>query len=455
MFGPSSLPRLLIPRLPFFYGWVILGAVCCAGFSRAGGGVAILSIFVAPMTSNFGWSRTAISGAASVGGLIAALASPRLGRLLDRAGARLILSAAVLTTALACMALSLTQSLAVFYLLYCIIRMNFAGPFDLGIYGAVNNWFIARRATANAIATTAQMVGLVALPLIAQFAIVLFGSWRAGWVAVGVAVLAVGLLPSALLLVRAPEDVGLHPDANAPPASPNVSGLPSAAATPAALDAATRVSLAATRTGGTPEPHFSRAQALHTRAFWLLALFTVFAYPVQAGVSLHQAAYLVERGLTPTTAATVVGAFSFASGCGSLGFGLLPRRVPVRHMLAAVGILQAVGVLGLLAAARTAEFYTAAAIFGLGIGGLLMLPPLAWADYFGRRSYGAIRGVALTFQVLAQAAGPLLSGVLRDATGTYVISLECFATLSVLAVIAALFARPPIPLPEAPLVPLG
>jgi len=447
MFGPSSLPRLLIPRLPFFYGWVILGAVCCAGFSRAGGGVAILSIFVAPMTSNFGWSRTAISGAASVGGLIAALASPRLGRLLDRAGARLILSAAVLTTALACMALSLTQSLAVFYLLYCIIRMNFAGPFDLGIYGAVNNWFIARRATANAIATTAQMVGLVALPLIAQFAIVLFGSWRAGWVAVGVAVLAVGLLPSALLLVRAPEDVGLHPDANAPPASPNVSGLPSAAATPAALDAATRVSLAATRTGGTPEPHFSRAQALHTRAFWLLALFTVFAYPVQAGVSLHQAAYLVERGLTPTTAATVVGAFSFASGCGSLGFGLLPRRVPVRHMLAAVGILQAVGVLGLLAAARTAEFYTAAAIFGLGIGGLLMLPPLAWADYFGRRSYGAIRGVALTFQVLAQAAGPLLSGVLRDATGNYALSLECFATLSVLAVAAAVFARPPAPVP--------
>lgn len=73
---PLESPRLLIPRLPFFYGWVILGAVCCAGFSRAGGGVAILSIFVAPMTSNFGWSRTAISGAASLGGLLAALASP-------------------------------------------------------------------------------------------------------------------------------------------------------------------------------------------------------------------------------------------------------------------------------------------------------------------------------------------------------------------------------------------
>jgi sugar phosphate permease len=382
------------------------------------------------MTAEFGWSRTAISGAASLGGLLAALASPRLGRLLDRAGARLILSAAVLTTAAACVALSLTQSLTVFYLLYCIIRMNFAGPFDLGIYGAVNNWFIARRGTANALATTAQMVGLATLPLVGQTAIVLCGSWRAGWIAIGIAVFAIGFLPSILLIVRAPEDVGLRPDNHA----------------------RTATQTTATPTPQTPEPHFTRAQALRTRAFWLLALFTVFAYPVQAGVSLHQAAYLVERGLSPTTAATIVGAFSFASGCGSLGFGFLPRRIPVRYRLAGVATLQAVGTLRLLAATTTPEFTTAAAIFGVGIGGLLTLPPVAWADYYGRRSYGAIRGVALTFQVLAQAAGPLLSGILRDATGTYALSLECFATLSVLAVIAALFARPPTLLPDPPSV---
>ena len=69
------------------------------------------------------------------------------------------------------MLLSLTGSLLMFYLLFCIARMNFAGPFDLGIYGAVNNWFVARRALATSIATLAQMAGLVALPLIAQAAI--------------------------------------------------------------------------------------------------------------------------------------------------------------------------------------------------------------------------------------------------------------------------------------------
>ena len=64
-----------------------------------------------------------------------------------------------------------------------------------------------------------------------------------------------------------------------------------------------------------------------------------------------------------------------------------------------------------------ASGYLAATFFGLGVGGLLVMLPVAWGDYFGRGNYGAIRGVALTGQVLAQASGPLLSGVLRDATG--------------------------------------
>ena len=43
------LPRLLIPRLPFFYGWVVLGCVCMAGFARQGPAVAVLSVFGAAM----------------------------------------------------------------------------------------------------------------------------------------------------------------------------------------------------------------------------------------------------------------------------------------------------------------------------------------------------------------------------------------------------------------------
>ena len=92
----SALPALLMARLPFFYGWIILACVCCAGFARNGPAVATLSIFVEPMTSELGWSRTALSGAVSLGGIMAALASPLIGPVLDRRGARAMLCAAVL-----------------------------------------------------------------------------------------------------------------------------------------------------------------------------------------------------------------------------------------------------------------------------------------------------------------------------------------------------------------------
>ena len=71
--------------------------------------------------------------------------------------------------------------------------------------------------------------------------------------------------------------------------------------------------------------------------------------------------------------------------------------------------------------------------------------PVAWADYFGRASYGAIRGVALTLQVVAQAVGPLLSGALRDWSGNYTYSLMVFGAFAALAAVVALAARRPVP----------
>ena len=411
------LPRWLIPRLPFYYGWVILACVCCAGLSRQGGAVATLSVFVAPMTTEFGWSRTAISGAVSLGGILAAIAAPKLGPLLDREGARLVLCLAVLTTGLADMLLSLTNGLPMFYLLFCVARLNFAGPFDLGIYGAVNNWFVTRRAFASSIATVGQMTGLVLLPMIASLAMAVSG-WRAGWVAIGVTVLLAGFVPVFLLMVRRPEDVGLRPDGGAPVAI--------GSATPA-----------------TPEPAFTRAEALRTRGFWLLSLFTLLAYPVQAGVSLHQAPFLIERGLSPAAAGAVVSYCSLMSGVASFGFGFLPRFMTVRFKLVAVGILLGAATLLYGPVAGAGSAYLAATFFGLGIGGLLVMLPVAWADYFGRRSYGAIRGVALPVQVLAQASGPMLSGILRDTTGGYETSLVCFGVLAGLSALAALLAKPP------------
>src|ERR1700704_6392530 len=117
---PPLVPRLVNARLGVFYGWVVLGCLCCAGFARQGPAVATLSIFVEPLTREFGWSRTALSGAVSLGGVLAAVASPLIGPLLDRRGSRLVLCAAVLVNGVALLLLSQTGSLLHFYLLFCL-----------------------------------------------------------------------------------------------------------------------------------------------------------------------------------------------------------------------------------------------------------------------------------------------------------------------------------------------
>lgn len=410
------LPRLLIPRLPFFYGWIILACVCCAGLARQGGAVATLSVFIAPMTQEFGWSRTAMSGAVSLGGVLAAILAPFIGRLLDKEGPRRILCIAIPLTGMADIALSQVSSLWMFYVLFVVARVNFAVPFDLGIYGSVSNWFVARRPFAMSLATTGLTTGLIILPLVAQLAADHAGTWRAGWIAIGTTVLLVGFVPCLLFLVRRPEDVGLVPDRQL-------------------------------TTGMQPrpivEPSFTRREALRTRAFWLLSLFTLLAYPVQAGVSLHQAPFLIERGVSPTIAAAVVSFFSIGSGVASLVFGLIPRSVAIHHRLALVGFLLGAGSAVLLGVRSAEMAFPAAALFGLGVGGLLSMLPLAWADYFGRSSFGAIRGIALSVQVLSQAAGPMISGVLRDLTGGYEASLTTFWVLSWLSLFAALLVRAP------------
>jgi MFS family permease len=183
---------------------------------------------------------------------------------------------------------------------------------------------------------------------------------------------------------------------------------------------------------------------MRTRAFWLLSLFTVLVYPVQAGVSLHQAPHLIERGFSPILAATVISVFSAMSAVASFSVGFLPRRWPIRSVMVLAALLMSAGSVLLIDVGTPKSAYFAAGLFGLGIGGITTSLPVAWADYFGRASYGAIRGMALTLQVVAQAVGPLMSGALRDWSGNYTLSLMIFGGFAAAAAVVALAARRPV-----------
>ena len=413
--------RSLIQRLPFFYGWVIVGCTMCSSVVRQAAAVATLSIFIVPMTSEFGWSRTGISGAVSVGAVLGALVAPFMGPLFDRHGSRALLVASAVAVSACCVALAGTQGLLWFYVAFSISRLMFSTPFEIGTTSAVTKWFVHRRARAMSLLIMSTGAGLTILPLVVAGAIDIAG-WRAGWLTLAVVAIVLGVLPQWFLLVRKPEDIGLEPDGSV--AGPE---------TPAAN----------ARAAGTGEIDFTRTQALRTSTLWLMMVYTLLVFPVQAGVSLHQAPHLIERGISPTVAATIVSSFSLAGALSSLLFGYLGDRVPVRAALAASAALLGLGAVIMRGVEGPLLGYASAVLFGAGIGGILTMIPIAWANYFGRAHFGAIRGITLPAQVGGQAIGPLAAGVLHDLTGSYASGLTVFAVLSLIAVCVALITHAP------------
>ena len=411
--------RTLVQRLPFFYGWAAVGCAMCSNAVRQAASVTTLSIFIVPMAGEFGWSRTGISGAVSVGALLGALSAPFIGPLFDRHGSRALLIVSALAVSACCVALAGTRSLLWFYVAFGVSRMIFSTPFDLGTSSVAAKWFVRRRALAMSLLTTSIGIGLTILPLAAAI-VIAGGGWRTGWLALAVIVVVLGVVPQWFLLVREPEDIGLRPDGDesAPRA---VAGTGDAAG----------------------EIAFTRAQALRTPALWLVMAYTLIVFSIQAGVSLHWAPHLVERGISPTITATIVSTFSLAIVLSSIVFGHVGDRVPVHTTLAASAALMALGAMAMGAVSGPPLGYSASVLFGAGVGGILTMPPVALANYFGRAHFGAIRGMALPAQVGGQAVGPLLAGLLHDLTGSYASGLATFAALSLLAAAVAMATRAP------------
>ena len=412
----------LVRRLPFFYGWVIVGCAMCANFSRQGAAVATLSIFAVPMTAEFDWSRTAFSGAVSLGGLLGALISPKVGVFVDRRGSGQVLAIGTLLIGISAAALSQTNSLIWFYVAFCLGRMSFSGPFEIAVTSAVANWFIVSRGRAMSLAALAHSIGLTLLPII-SFAAIAMWNWRIGWLAVAAVVLLVGILPNIFLMIHRPEDVGLRPFSSRKSSKKKQDTLVK--------------SLEGT------EHSFTRREASRTRTFWILVIFSIFIYPVQAGVSLHQAPHLIERGISLGVAATAVSSFSFMSAIGGLVFGQFELKFGARKGLSFAAALMAIGTVLMILVVDNLTAYISAMVFGAGIGGLMTLLPVAWADSFGRQHIGSIRGITVPLQTLAQASGPLISGSLYDLTGGYDAALRLFCVCSLIAMVMALFAVKP------------
>ncbi|PKB74482.1 MAG: MFS transporter [SAR202 cluster bacterium Io17-Chloro-G8] len=429
----AGLRARLAQRLPFYYGWVILAVASVPSFgARPVMAVATLSVFVVPMTDEFGWSRAQFSGAVSLGALFGLLVSPFAGRLIDRYGSGVLLSASSAVVGLCAIGLSLTSPIWSFYALYVPGRAVFSSPLELGTSTAVSNWFIRRRPMGLAYMGVIQGIGLTIFPVIAQVLIDGWG-WRTAWLAVGIFTLSTGIIPMLLLMARRPEDMGLEADPEKDHRTVPTSNVAAAGAPPSASNT---------------ESNYTVRQALATRAFWLLAIFSVFGFVVQAGISLHQVPHYIGQGVPTHLAALTASTFAFGQVPGGVFWSFWARRVPLRVLLSAAAATMSVGAIGTGFSSSLSTGIPMGFLLGVGVGGIHLLLRLTWADYYGRLHLGSIRGLTLPAQIGGQAIGPIIAGFMYDSTGGYETPFTAFGIIVAFAAVMVLTATPPGPLPQ-------
>ena len=127
----------------------------------------------------------------------------------------------------------------------------------------------------------------------------------------------------------------------------------------------------------------------------------------------------------------------------SLGWGFLLERLHVRYGAIIVNLLYVVAMVFIVIADTYPLAVLFGIMFGLAQGGWTIAQRLLFADYYGRRSIGAIRGFAAPVQAVISPLGPLLAGLVRDRTGSYAAVFTVFAVVFALVSMAMLLATPP------------
>jgi MFS family permease len=210
--GPSGWPS----RIPFFYGWVILASATLGMFASGPGQTYSASVFLDPMLEDLGWSRTLASGLYTAGSLTAAVCVVMVGRLLDRYGARIMLTVVGIAFGVALLWMSTVSHPVQLYIGYAAIRTLGQGSMMLIPTTLVAMWFVRLRGRATALTALGTAGGQMAFPLLIHFFIDDYG-WRGAWIALAIVVWII-VLPIAVILVRrSPESIGVLPDGDTMP----------------------------------------------------------------------------------------------------------------------------------------------------------------------------------------------------------------------------------------------
>ena len=366
--------------MKIFYGWVVVAAgfvITCIGLGTA----MSLGVFLQPITTAMGWSRTDVSTAAVLTFLAMGAGSFFWGAMSDRYGTRVVLLCGGVLLGTGLMSASQATQVWQFQLLWGVLGGLAAGAFFAPLTAIASRWFTRHRSLAVALITSGMGLGSMVIGPMAR-AIISVSDWRTAMFDLGLLALAV-VLPTSLLVRNAPAE-------------------PVLASGRAADDRG-----------------FTVAQALRTPQFAAVAGTFFACCAAHSGPIFHMISYAIDCGVPAMTAATVFGTAGVASLVGRIVFGLTADRLGAKPTLVGGLLLQAASI-QLYFFVRTPEaFYAVAMVFGLSYGGVMPLYAILVREYFGARIMGSMFGAVAMISTIGMAIGPWVGGFVFDHVGGY------------------------------------
>ena len=354
----------------------------------------VFGLFLIPISTEFGWPRSAVSLVLLVLAVAGAISYPVVGRIIDRYGARRVLLGGNLLFASSVALVSVTSTNPLhFYLTYALIGITAAIPSTVMYTKVIAGWFDRNRGFALGFAGGfGNGVGAAIAPVFVAMLLSTYG-WRGAHLGIALAIVAIGF-PVLFLLLR-----------NAP-LNKNSEG-----------DIADGMTL---------------AEARKTKPFWIILVAVALGAGCMTAVFAHVVPMLVDREIGMERAVSVLVTFSLVTALWQVGVGYTLDRFPRPWIAAPFYISAMIGLILLETSSSYPLLLLAGALMGLGLGTEYGVLPYFLSRYFGVRHYGAISGMIYGVIVLTQGITPFLMDLDFDSNGNYRIAVVviCVAMLA-------------------------
>jgi MFS family permease len=355
--------------------------------------------------------------------IVMGLASPVVGIMVGRYGARRTMLVSAVFASFAYLGFAVMQNLWTLYAVLAVSGIVLTGLTMLPAQTLVTNWFDKYRGRALGLVVLGPAAGGFALPPFNEFLIRLWG-WRFAWVFACI-ILWVVVIPLVAVFVRSrPSEKGLpvdgiaHRDEHGESTPAEVSGLPV-------------------------------RRAVTSWTFGLLAVTFVLQFAGVSALNFHLVPFAEQEvGFTPQQAAFYFGLTIGLSMLGNVLAGWLADRMRPQVVLALTGLLMAIGPAALwlcfvrLGLRDVNHLLLHAIPYGIGFGGNVTIAPVLIGRCFGELNFARISGImglAYAFCVLVGVPG---AGNVFDRTGSYEIVLVATAVGCLISVVLSLMVQP-------------